>query len=86
MEAIRPRRIRSSFLKSAVYRFRENGLSPVASFIPDLYVRYLRHNTLSALQEANIATWRKITKDQSQDVYRMDPEVLERLRGLGYVN
>jgi hypothetical protein len=81
-----PGRIHSTFIKSAVYRFREDGLNPVASFLPDLYTRRLRQKTLSDLMSANLATWRKLTEGQEQDVYKMDPDTLEKLRGLGYVN
>jgi hypothetical protein len=31
-------------------------------------------------------TWRKLTEGQQQDVYKMDPDTLQELRGLGYVN
>jgi len=71
---------------AAVYRFRQDGITPVASFLPDLYVRHLRRKTLASLAAANTATWRKLTEGEQQDVYKMDPETLERLRGLGYVN
>jgi len=81
-----PRRIKSSFLKSSVYRFREDGVKPVVSYLPDLYTRYVRYKTLSDLESANLATWRRLTEGQQQDVYEMDPATLEELRGLGYVN
>ena len=81
-----PGRIESPFIKTAVYRYRQDGVQPVASFLPDLYVRHLRRKTLTRLATANLATWRKLTEGEQQDVYKMDPETLERLRGLGYVN
>lgn len=81
-----PGRVRSEFVKSAVYRFREDGIVPVTSFIPDLSSRILRTHALSRIQSANIALWRKITEGEAGDVYRMDPDTLEELRGLGYVN
>ena len=81
-----PRRLKSAIVKSGVYRFREDGLKPVVSFLPDLYTRYLRHKTLSDLKSANMTTWRRLTEGEQQNVYKMDPETLEELRGLGYVN
>lgn len=81
-----PRRLKSTFIKSGVYRFREDGIKPVVSYLPDLYTRYLRQKTLSDLKSANMMTWRKLTEGQQQDVYKMDPATLEELRGLGYVN
>ncbi len=81
-----PRRLKSTFVKSGVYRFREDGIKPVVSYLPDLYTRYLRQKTLSDLASANMTTWRKLTEGQQQDVYEMDPATLEELRGLGYVN
>ena len=65
---------------------RWSGTKPVVSFLPDLYTRYLRVKSLSDLTSANIATWRRLTEGEQQNVYKMDPETLEELRGLGYVN
>lgn len=81
-----PGRIKSTFVKSAVYRFRNDELRPVKSYIPDLFARRLRQATISDLISANMETWRKLTEGQEQDVYKMDPATLEKLRGLGYVN
>ena len=81
-----PGRIQSTFVKSTVYRFREDGVTPVASYLPDLYSRYLRQKILSKLITVNMQTWRKLTEGQQLDVYKMDPGTLEELRGLGYVN
>lgn len=81
-----PAWLNSSFIKTGVYRFKEDGIRPVVSYLPDLYTRYTRHRTLSKLASANIATWRRLTEGQDQEVYRMDPATLEKLRGLGYVN
>ena len=58
----------------------------MVSYLPDLYTRYVRYKTLSDLESANLATWRRLTEGQQQDVYEMDPATLEELRGLGYVN
>ena len=81
-----PGRVQSTFIKSAVYRFREDGVKPLVSFLPDLYARYLRQKTLSDLISENILTARKITEGEQENVYKMDPATLEELRGLGYVN
>lgn len=81
-----PGRIRSSFFKSFVYRFREDGVTPIKSFLPDLSSRILRTHGLWRIQSANIHFWRTITEGEANDIYRMDPETLEELRGLGYVN
>lgn len=81
-----PRKFKSSFVKSGVYRFREDGMKPVVSYWPDLYTRYLRQKTLTDLTSANMTTWRKLTEGEQQNVYKMDPATLEELRGLGYVN
>jgi len=81
-----PMRFKSAFVKSGVYRFREDGLKPVVSYLPDLYTRYIRQKTLSDLTSANMRTWQMLTEGQQQNVYKMDPATLEELRGLGYVN
>jgi hypothetical protein len=81
-----PRRLKSEFVKSAVYRFREDGTVPVTSFLPDLSVRILRARALSRIQSANIAVWHTLTEGEAGDIYEMDPDTLEELRGLGYVN
>ena len=81
-----PRPLRSEFVKTAVYRFREDGIVPVTSFLPDLSIRILRARALSRIQSANITLWRTITEGEAGDIYKMDPDTLEELRGLGYVN
>lgn len=81
-----PRKLKSEFIKSGVYRFRDDGVNPVASYLPDLYTRYLRQALLSDLISANMQVWRKLTAGEQQNVYEMDPATLEELRGLGYVN
>lgn len=81
-----PRKLKSEFVKSGVYRFRDDGVNPVASYLPDLYTRYLRQQLLSDLISANMQLWRKLTAGEQQNVYEMDPATLEELRGLGYVN
>jgi arylsulfatase A-like enzyme len=81
-----PRRVKLEFIKSAVYRFREDGITPVTSFLPDLSIRILRNRALSRIQTANMSMWRTITEGEAGDIYKMDPDTLEELRGLGYVN
>lgn len=81
-----PKRLPSTYAKTGIYRFREDGVTPVASYLPDLYVRYLHQKSLSELISANVSTWRKLTEGQEKDIYKMDPDTLEKLRGLGYVN
>jgi arylsulfatase A-like enzyme len=81
-----PGRIESTFLKSVVYRFRDDGVTPVTSFLPDLSTRILRTYALWRIQSANIDFWHTITEGEASDIYKMDPETLEELRGLGYVN
>ena len=81
-----PGRVRSTVVKSVVYRFREDGTIPVKSFLPDLTIRVLRVHALGRIQAANIDLWRAITEGEAGDIYRMDPDTLEELRGLGYVN
>jgi len=82
----RPGLLKAEFIKSAVYRFREDGVKPVISYLPDLSIRILRNRALSRIQTANIALWRTLTEGEAGDIYEMDPDTLEELRGLGYVN
>ena len=55
------------------------------AFLPDMLVRWRQWRTLAELREANMATWRKVTDGEGGDRV-IDPDTLERLRGLGYVN
>jgi hypothetical protein len=50
-----------------------------------LYPRWLHHRTFAALHAADTEIWRKITGGEAGGGV-IDPETLERLRGLGYVN
>jgi arylsulfatase A-like enzyme len=61
------------------------GESQAWSFLPDLMVRLRQRAILTELREANMATWRKLTEGEG-DERVIDPDTLERLRGLGYVN
>ena len=55
------------------------------AFFPDLLTRLRHRSIIGDLREANMATWRKITEGESGNRV-IDPDTLERLRGLGYVN
>lgn len=74
------------FLETSTLRFKEDGLNADAGFSADLRVRMLRQHLLSGMSSADIELWRRITAGETLDEYRMDPEALERLRGLGYVH
>ncbi len=54
------------------------------SIIPDLYIKYTYHKIISELQSNNMLAWKKFTGGDD-NTYKMDPDVLERLRSLGYV-
>jgi hypothetical protein len=56
-----------------------------AGFLPDLAVRWGQRSRITGLREANMATWRNMTSG-SEGVGAIDPDTLERLKGLGYVN
>lgn len=55
------------------------------AFFPDLLTRLRHRSIIGDLREANMATWRKITEGEGGNRV-IDPDTLERLRGLGYVN
>jgi arylsulfatase A-like enzyme len=56
-----------------------------AAFLPDLAVRWRQRSLITGLREANMATWRKLTSG-TEGLGTIDPDTLERLKGLGYVN
>jgi arylsulfatase len=76
-----------TFVKTHVYRYRNDPkeLFPALTFLPDLYVRWLANDTVSSLREVNQTTWRKLTEGEEIDL-QMDPDTLQHLRGLGYIN
>jgi arylsulfatase A-like enzyme len=76
-----------AFVNTRVYEYREDpkGENFALSFLPDLYVRWVVSDLISELQQANMTAWRKFTEGDGVDV-RLDPDTLEHLRGLGYVN
>jgi hypothetical protein len=59
--------------------------SLAALFLPDALLRFQQRNILGRLSEANMTTWRKLTEGDAGGRV-IDPETLERLRGLGYIN
>jgi hypothetical protein len=56
-----------------------------AGFLPDLLVRWRQRSVLAELREADMEVWRKLTEGDAGE-RTIDPDTLERLRGLGYVN
>jgi arylsulfatase A-like enzyme len=75
------------FANTRVYQFRDDPTeqSALVSTLPDLYLRWLASDLFSELLEANMTTQRKLTESDSVDL-QLDPDTLEHLRGLGYVN
>ncbi len=55
------------------------------TFLPDLLLRVRQQRTLSALRRANEETFAKITAGHAGG-RTIDPDTLEKLKGLGYVN
>ena len=75
-----------AFLTSSVLQVNKpRGETQDWSFLPDLWVRFRQRAILAELREADMATWRKITEGEGGNRV-IDPDTLERLRGLGYVN
>lgn len=75
-----------AFLTSSVLAVdKPRGESQAWSFLPDLLVRLAHRGILGDLRDANMSTWRKITEGEGGNRV-IDPDTLERLRGLGYVN
>ncbi|MGH6899171.1 MAG: sulfatase-like hydrolase/transferase [Geminicoccaceae bacterium] len=75
------------FVNTRVYQFRDDPTeqSALLSAVPDLYVRWLAYDVISELQDTNMTTQRRLTEGESVDL-QLDPDTLEHLRGLGYVN
>jgi arylsulfatase A-like enzyme len=75
-----------AFLTTSVLAVdKPRGETQALAFLPDLLVRFRQRGILAELREANMATWRTITEGEGGDRV-IDPDTLERLRGLGYVN
>ena len=58
---------------------------PIIWFFPDLYFRYQHASILTQLQTNNIEAWKTWTSFGQDQTYRFDPDVLEHLKALGYV-
>jgi hypothetical protein len=71
------------FFKTAVSRAGQDELA--LRFVPDILVRTMRQSVLARAIAANQRFTQRITAGEAGDEYRMDPHVLEELRGLGYV-
>ena len=75
-----------AFLATAVLSVdAPRGESLAPGFLPDLLVRARQRSVLAELREADMAIWRKLTAGDAGGQV-IDPDTLERLRGLGYVN
>ena len=75
------------FVKTRVYRFRDDPTErgPLLSALPDLHLRWLAQDLFAELQDTNMTTQRRLTEGENIDL-QLDPDTLEHLRGLGYVN
>ena len=76
-----------AFMAPQVWRVAADGRteSLARSFLPDAYSRWVTKGILDDLRLANLETWRKLTAGEAGGL-RIDPDTLERLKGLGYVN
>lgn len=76
-----------TWLTASTYRVAEDDRSErlaVAS-LPDLWLRWRHQAALRDLREADMAIWRGLTAGEAGGG-TIDPETIEQLRGLGYVN
>ena len=55
------------------------------SFLPDLQLRWLHYRAIRRLMEIDKSVNAQITADEDTSRH-LDPETLEHLRGLGYIN
>ena len=55
------------------------------TFAPDLRVHYRVNEVMAEMQANHMDAWKKWTGG-ADETYRVDPDVLENLRKLGYVN
>ena len=75
-----------AFLTTSVLAIdKPHGERQAWGFLPDMLVRWHQRSILAELREANMAAWRKMTDGEGRD-WMIDPDTLERLHGLGYVN
>jgi hypothetical protein len=54
------------------------------SSLSDMFFNYKVKRFVREFQENNMSIWKTLTKDGEKTI-KYDPEVLERLRGLGYL-
>ncbi len=76
-----------ALLQMRAYNFHEDPTEEgtFSSFLPDLYLRWLQYDSATRLRETGNRIHDKLTADETSEA-RLDPETLEHLRGLGYVN
>ena len=74
-------------LTMKVFDFRNDReeMSSKLSFIPDIYVKYQFMKVMREIQTNGMASWRKWTVNEREETYKVDTDVLKRLRGIGYV-
>ena len=74
-------------LTMKVFDFRNDReeMHSILSFTPDLYVKYKFVKIMREIQSNGMAAWKKWTAKDQEETYKLDPDDLERLRGLGYV-
>jgi arylsulfatase A-like enzyme len=73
-------------LRLKVFNFRNDHQETrmAYSFLPDLYMKYKFARVLGELQFNNRDAWKRWTASEQGDIYRHDPDVIQRLRDLGY--
>jgi arylsulfatase A-like enzyme len=59
--------------------------SPLWSFFADLHAHFRFASLLNEVQANDIEAWNRLTERDARDDHRFDPDVLEQLRALGYV-
>jgi hypothetical protein len=61
-------------------------LAPLARFMPDLVLKVEILRTLWEVQSLDRQAWKKFSNHGTSQYIEFDADVLERLKGLGYVN
>lgn len=75
-----------AFTGTVVYAIEDNVRASLSlSYLPDLLVRWRLSSVLSKIRETNMEIWRKMTDGESGEGV-IDPDTLDRLKGLGYIN
>ncbi len=59
--------------------------SALWSFLGDPWAHYIYATLLNEVQANNIEAWRRITENDSSTGHRFEPEVLDQLKALGYI-